>query len=77
VEQYPELKASENFQNVQSELKRTEDIIAVYREEYNKAVLQFNTLIQTFPNVLVATIFAFRPYMFFQASMSPDNKLSV
>jgi LemA protein len=77
VENYPELKANENFQSLQNELKRTEDIIAIYREEYNKAVLQYNTLIQTFPNVLAATIFNFNIALFFQASDVTENKLNI
>lgn len=77
VERYPDLKASENYQNLQREFQRTEDTIAVYREEYNKAVLQFNTIIHTFPNVLVATVFNFQSAYFFQANQGNDSKVSI
>jgi LemA protein len=77
VENYPELKASDNFQSLQNELKRTEDVIAIYREEYNKATLQFNTLIQTFPNVICAAMFGFKSISFFQASSAADYKVII
>ncbi len=77
VESYPELKANENFQNLHNEFKRTEDSIAIYREEYNKAVLQYNTLIQTFPNLLVTTLFNFQPSPFFEAKNTDDNKITI
>jgi LemA protein len=77
VENYPELKANENFQSLQKELTRTEDIVAVYREEYNKAVLQYNTLIQIFPNVIIATVFNFKSSEYFEASKVQDNKVTI
>ncbi len=59
-EAYPKLRASENFQQLQEELKQTEDSIAKYREEYNQTVLDYNTDIQTFPNLLAAGLFGFQ-----------------
>lgn len=54
AENYPELKANQNFLALQSELSQTEDKIAYARQFYNDAVLQFNNAIQTVPGVFVA-----------------------
>lgn len=58
-EAYPTLRASENFQSLTANIKETEDEIATHREQYNRTVLDFNTMIQTFPNLLVASLFGF------------------
>lgn len=65
-ENYPSLKANENFQQLSKDLKETEDNIAKYRETYNQTVLEYNTQIQTFPNFLVAALFGFSEENFFQ-----------
>lgn len=67
AENYPELKASENFQQLQSDLTDTEDKIAYSRQFYNQNVMDFNIKVQTFPNVLVANLFNFKAREFFQA----------
>ncbi len=54
AENYPELKANQNFLALQTELSETEDKIAYARQFYNDAVLQFNNTIQTVPGVFVA-----------------------
>ncbi len=54
AENYPELKANQNFLALQTELSETEDKIAYARQFYNDAVLQFNNAIQTVPGVFVA-----------------------
>jgi LemA protein len=54
VENYPNLKADQQFLNLQRELAGTENRIAVERQRYNQAVQQYNTNIQLFPNNLVA-----------------------
>ncbi|NCN06933.1 MAG: LemA family protein [Candidatus Pacebacteria bacterium] len=59
TEAYPELKADKNFQELHRDLLSAENLVARYREEYNKTVERFNNMIQTFPNLLVANIFAF------------------
>jgi LemA protein len=56
VENYPNLKANENFLRLQDELAGTENRIAVERRRYNEAVQRYNTYIQLFPNNLVASI---------------------
>jgi LemA protein len=50
VEKYPDLKANQNFMDLQKQLEGTENRINVARERYNRSVLEFNTSIRTFPN---------------------------
>lgn len=77
VEAYPKLQASQNFQSLQNELKETEDLIARYREEYNRSVKDYNTKISVFPNFLFASIFQFQPAQLFQASDTADNRIEI
>jgi LemA protein len=67
AEQYPELRATENFQKLQESLSETEDQIAITRRVYNDTVQTYNTLIQQFPAVLVANAFHFEPRQYFDA----------
>ncbi len=60
VENYPNLKANENFLRLQDELSGTENRIAVERRRYNDVVQDYNTYIQLFPNSLVASIGGFQ-----------------
>ncbi|MCK5257933.1 MAG: LemA family protein [Thermoplasmatales archaeon] len=53
-ENYPELKANQNFLNLQDELTHTEDKIAYSRQHYNDTVLSFNNTIETFPGIIFA-----------------------
>ncbi|MDX9772754.1 MAG: LemA family protein [Bacteroidales bacterium] len=64
VEQYPELKATQNFRDLQVELEGTENRIAVARNNFNDAAREYNTFIKKFPNNLIASItkFSDRPY---------------
>ena len=66
AEAYPQLKANENFLQLQAELGQTEGRIAFARQYYNDIVLRFNNLIQVFPNVLVAGMFGFQRRDFFE-----------
>jgi LemA protein len=59
VENYPNLKANENFLRLQDELAGTENRIAVERRRYNESVQDYNTYIQLFPNSLVASLSGF------------------
>jgi LemA protein len=59
-ENYPQLRASENFQQLQAQLGETENAIAVSRQIYNDTVLLYNNSIQTFPGVLIAGSFGFK-----------------
>lgn len=60
VENYPNLKANENFLRLQDELAGTENRIAVERRKYNEAVQRYNTDIELFPNNLAAALFGFQ-----------------
>ena len=66
-ENYPDLKANQNFLSLQEELTSTEDRIAYARQFYNDSVQKYNTKIQTFPTVIVAGMFNFSKREFFEA----------
>jgi LemA protein len=66
VENYPDLKANQNVLDLQEELTTTENQIGFSRQHYNGTVREFNTSIQTFPNVLIAGAFGFRERDYFQ-----------
>lgn len=68
AENYPELKANQNFLELQRELTDTEDKIAYMRQSYNDTVMTYNTAIQTFPGLLVAKPFGFREKAGFSAA---------
>ena len=69
VENYPNLKANENFLRLQDELAGTENRIAVERRRYNQSVQEYNTYIQLFPNSLVAGVSGFqREEAYFQTA---------
>jgi len=68
VENYPNLKANENFMRLQDELSGTENRIAVERRKYNETVQKYNTDIELFPNNVAASIWGFkREDAYFQA----------
>ena len=66
VENYPDLKANQNFLALQEELIGTESKIAYARQFYNDQVMRLNTLIQSFPSSIVAGAFGFRERPFFE-----------
>ena len=68
AEAYPQLKASENVLALQQQLTDTENDIASARRYYNAVVRDFNTLSESFPTLLVASPFGFRPGEFFELS---------
>ena len=67
AEQYPELRATENFQQLQGELSETENQIQITRRVYNDTVQTYNTLIQIFPPSVIANAFNFEPRDFYDA----------
>lgn len=77
AENYPQLKANENFIQLQNELTDTEDKVAYSRQFYNTAVLEFNTAIVTFPNVLIARQLGFTQSEFFGATDEERKKVTV
>lgn len=68
AEAYPQLKASDNFKELQEEISDTETKVAASRQFYNVNVLDYNTSIQMFPGAMIAGIFHFTPEEFFQAT---------
>ncbi|HEY7525553.1 MAG TPA: LemA family protein [Candidatus Limnocylindria bacterium] len=66
VENYPDLKSNQNVMQLQEELTTTENQIGFSRQHYNSTVREYNTSIQTFPNVLLAGMFGFRGRDYFQ-----------
>ncbi len=75
AEAYPELKASENFQELQKQLEDTEDKIAYSRQFYNSNVLDYNNRIAVFPGNVIAGVFGFKESEFFQTA--EDEKKGV
>ncbi|CAD2073711.1 LemA family protein [Phocicoccus pinnipedialis] len=73
AENYPELKASEQFTGLRDELAGTENRIAVARNDYNTAVQEFNRQTRTFPNNIIATIFNFDKKPYFEADANVKN----
>lgn len=67
VENYPDLKSSQNFIQLSDELAGTENRIAVARRDYNNAVKDLNTSIKKFPNNILSGIFGFEQATYFQA----------
>lgn len=72
AENYPELKANQNFLELQSQLEGTENRIAVERQRYNEVVKAFNKSVVTFPNNLLASLFGFSAKEFFAAQQGAD-----
>ena len=66
AESYPDLKANENFLNLQNELVETENYLQFARRYYNGSVRDFNTMIESVPSNIVAGLFRFRQRDFFQ-----------
>ena len=66
AENYPELKANENFKELQAQLAQTEDKIAYSRQFYNDSVLMYNNKCQTFPSNIIANSFGFKEADFFE-----------
>ncbi|MCK5221021.1 MAG: LemA family protein [Candidatus Aminicenantes bacterium] len=67
VEKYPDLKANENFLNLQNQLEGTENRIAVERRRFNEAAKEFNTYIKVIPNSFIASFRNFKEKVYFQA----------
>ena len=76
-ESYPELKANENFIQLQEELKNTEDKISYARQFYNDSVLIYNNNVETFPSNIIANMFGFQKEMFFEATETERENVKV
>ncbi|MCL6089035.1 MAG: LemA family protein [Candidatus Marsarchaeota archaeon] len=77
AENYPQLKANENFKMLQEELSGIESKIAYARQFYNDTVLSYNTAIQTVPTNFVAGAFGFAPREFFKAEGAERENVKV
>lgn len=77
AEAYPKLQAAENFKELQQELSDTETKIAASRQFYNANVLDYNTKIRIFPNVLFANLFSFAEEEFFEAEEEAKGEIKV
>jgi len=77
AEDYPELRASENFTGLQAELSETENRIAVSRQIYNDTVLTYNNKVQQVPTNVVASMFGFAEREFFDAGDQAEEAPAV
>jgi LemA protein len=73
VENYPQLKANENFLALQNQLEGTENRLTVARNRYNEAVKNYNTAIREFPSNMIAGLFGFTPKQFFEAPQAAQQ----
>jgi len=73
VERYPELKATQNFRDLQVELEGTENRISVERRKFNEVAQVFNTYIKRFPQNFLAGMFGFQSKPYFKASEGADK----
>jgi len=73
VEQYPDLKANENFRDLQAQLEGTENRITVARQNFNSAVEDYNGYIRKFPNNLTASMFDFTSKEYFKAEEGTEK----
>ena len=73
VEQYPELKATQNFRDLQVELEGTENRISVERRKFNEVAQTYNTYIRRFPQNFLAGIFGFQAKPYFEAAAGADK----
>lgn len=77
AENYPKLEASTNFQQLQKELSDTEDKVAYSRQFYNNVVMEYNTKIAMFPNVVIANMFGFKAEQFFEANEEERKSVKI
>lgn len=73
VEQYPDLKANQNFLDLQAQLEGTENRIAVERNRFNEATRVYNTYISKFPQVIMASLFKFERKPYFEAQSGAEK----
>jgi LemA protein len=75
AENYPELKANQNFLALQEELASTENKISFARQHYNDSVLSYNNKIEMFPSNIIAGIFQFRAKDFFEIEAPAEREV--
>ena len=72
-ERYPDLKANENFKELQAQLEGTENRITVERKNFNEIARSYNTSVKTFPKNIFAGMFGFQAKPYFQAQAGADK----
>ena len=77
TEAYPDLKASQNFADLQAQLEGTENRIRKSRSDYNEAVKKYNTSVRSFPANIVASMFGFERKAPFEAEQGSEKAPSV
>ena len=73
VEKYPDLKANENFKELQAQLEGTENRISVARRDYNEAARKYNTSLRSFPKNILAGMFGFEKKAYFEAQEGSEQ----
>ena len=73
AENYPDLKASENFLNLQNQLTEIEDQLQYARRYYNGAVRNYNIRVESFPSNIIAGIFSFKQENFFEITLATER----
>jgi LemA protein len=73
VERYPDLKANQNFLELQAQLEGTENRITIERQKFNEAARQYNTYIKLFPKNMLANIFGFDVKPYFEAQQGAET----
>ena len=77
AENYPQLKATENFRDLQSQLEGTENRITVARNDFNDAAKSYNTKVKSFPTNLLAGMFGFKERPYFESDVGANKAPSV
>ncbi|MGN1268994.1 MAG: LemA family protein [Candidatus Aphodocola sp.] len=77
AESYPELKANENFMDLQNKLNEVEEKIRYARQFYNDSVLTYKNKLEMFPSNIVANMFGFKPEAFFEATEEERKNVQV
>lgn len=73
IERYPELKANQNFLDLQAQLEGTENRISTERRKFNQVTRNYNTYIKKFPQVMFANMFGFEPKPYFEAEQGAEE----
>ena len=73
IERYPDLKANQNFSELQAQLEGTENRISVERKRFNETAQSYNTYIRSFPTNILAGMFSFQPKAYFSAESGAEK----
>lgn len=73
TENYPDLKANQNFQDLQAQLEGTENRITTERMKFNETAKAYNTLVRSFPNNIIASMFGFERKAYFEAQPGTET----